>query len=133
MKQKRHALLVYHKRKSCLHKAFETLILTITATKKVEFCAFVYLKNDLKQNRSLRFSFTCVRTPEQQDCFYADASLIACKELIHVKKLKKTLYIQQNLNQRLWQQRKLCTRQGILLAEDKATHKYHQAMSEHQD
>jgi len=46
MKQKQDALLVHHKRKFCLHKAFETLMLAIPATKTVEFCAFVYLKNE---------------------------------------------------------------------------------------
>jgi len=46
MKQKQDALLVYQKRKFCLHKAFKTLILAIPATKTVEFCAFVCLKNE---------------------------------------------------------------------------------------
>jgi len=46
MKQKQQALLVYQKRKFCLHKAFKALILAILATKTVEFCAFVYLKNE---------------------------------------------------------------------------------------
>jgi len=46
MKQKQDVLLVYQKRKFCLHKAFKTFILAIPATKTVEFCAFVYLKNE---------------------------------------------------------------------------------------
>jgi len=46
MKQKQDALLVYQKRKFYLHKAFKTFILAIPATKIVEFCAFVYLKNE---------------------------------------------------------------------------------------
>jgi len=46
IKQKQDALLVNHKRKFCLHKVFKTLILAIPATKTVEFCAFVYLKNE---------------------------------------------------------------------------------------
>jgi len=45
MKEKQDALLVYHKRKFCLHKAFKTLMLAIPATKTVDFCAFVDLKN----------------------------------------------------------------------------------------
>jgi len=45
MKQKEDALLVYHKRKFCLLKAFKTLMLAIPATKTVEFSAFVCLKN----------------------------------------------------------------------------------------
>jgi len=46
MKYKQDALLVYYKRKFCLHKAFKTLMLAIPATKTVEFCACVYLKNE---------------------------------------------------------------------------------------
>jgi len=46
MKQKQDALLVYQKRKFCLHKAIKTLMLAIPATKTVEFCAFVYVKNE---------------------------------------------------------------------------------------
>jgi len=46
MKEKQDALLVYQKRKFCLHEAFKTLILAIPATKTVETCAFVYLKNE---------------------------------------------------------------------------------------
>jgi len=46
MKLKQDALLVYHKRKFCLHKSFKTLMLAIPETKTVEFCAFVYLKNE---------------------------------------------------------------------------------------
>jgi len=46
MKQKQDALLVYQKRKFSLHKAFKTFILAIAATKTVELCAFVYLKNE---------------------------------------------------------------------------------------
>jgi len=46
MKQKQDALLVNHKRKFCL--VFKTLMLAIPATKTVEFCAFVYLKNERK-------------------------------------------------------------------------------------
>jgi len=46
MKQKQDALLVYQKRKFCLHKAFKTLILAIPAINTAEFCAFVCLKNE---------------------------------------------------------------------------------------
>jgi len=46
LKQKQDALLVNHKRKFSLHKVFKTLMLAILATKTVEFCAFVYLKNE---------------------------------------------------------------------------------------
>jgi len=38
--------LVYYKQKFCLHKAFKTPMLAIPVTKTVEFCAFVYLKNE---------------------------------------------------------------------------------------
>jgi len=46
MKQKQDSLLVYQKRKFCLHKEFKTFILAIPAAKTVELCAFVYLKNE---------------------------------------------------------------------------------------
>jgi len=46
MKEKQDVLLVYQKRKFCLHKTFKTFILAMPATKTVEFCAFVYLKNE---------------------------------------------------------------------------------------
>jgi len=46
MKQKQDAVLVNHKRKFCLHKAFKIPTLAIPATKTVELCVFVYLKNE---------------------------------------------------------------------------------------
>jgi len=46
MKYKQDALLVYHKRTFCLHKAFKTPMLAIPPTKTVEFCVYVYLKNE---------------------------------------------------------------------------------------
>jgi len=46
MKQKQDALSVNHKQKFCLHKVFKTFVFAIPATKTVEFCAFVYLKNE---------------------------------------------------------------------------------------
>jgi len=48
MKDKQDALFVYHKRKSCLHKAFKTYLLAIPATRKVCVCAFVYLKKRIQ-------------------------------------------------------------------------------------
>jgi len=38
--------LAYHKQKFCLHTEFKTPMLAIPVTKTMEFCAFVYLKNE---------------------------------------------------------------------------------------
>ena len=47
MKQKQDALIVCHTSENfCLHNALQTLMLAIPVTKTVEFCAFVYLKNE---------------------------------------------------------------------------------------
>jgi len=62
MKQKQDALLVNHKRKFCLHKVFKTLMLAIPATKTVEFCAFVYLKNERNAANKSHSTSYCLLT-----------------------------------------------------------------------
>jgi len=55
MKQKQDALLVYQKRKFCLHKAFKTLMLAIAVTKQWNFALlFVWKMNAMSQTRVIQ-------------------------------------------------------------------------------
>ena len=55
MKQKQDALLVYQKRKFCLHKEFKTLILAIPTTKTVDFALlFIWKTNAMSLARVIQ-------------------------------------------------------------------------------